>query len=106
MRSHPSIIADRMIRAALRSVCVYKISAVGIDRKGRIIGIAVNQPRLPSRGLHAEELLIRRSPRSLAKIIIARVGATGILRPIDPCEKCQKLANKYGIMIESLSLKG
>ena len=86
----------------MRSQCRYRVVAVGIDSKNRIIGLTTNSPRLQSRGWHAEERLIHRSPRSLAKIIIARVGATGLFLPIDPCKHCAKIANKRGISIERM----
>lgn len=105
MKSHPSTIADRMIRAALRvRECRYRICAVGLDHRGRIINISTNSPRLSNRGWHAEELVIHRTPRSLSRILIARVGARGDLLAIDPCAHCQRLANKYGVIIERLMI--
>jgi len=101
MKSHPSILHARMIRAALRvTSCRYRVAAAGIDYRGRIIGIAVNSPRLPMRGYHAEEVLMRRLPRSLTRIVIVRVGSCGELLPIDPCATCARIAEKLGVTIE------
>jgi hypothetical protein len=82
---------------------VYRVAAVGFDYRGRIIGIATNAPRLALRGLHAEEALIHRMPRSLKRIEIVRVGADGQWLPIDPCVHCSKLARNRGITIKRYS---
>lgn len=104
MRSHISTLHSRMIRAALRvHHCRYRIAAAGIDNRNRIIGIATNRPRLQSRSYHAEEVLLSRSPRSLVRILLARVNNRGELMPIDPCEVCSRLAKKRGVRIERLS---
>lgn len=103
MKSHISTITSRMIRAGLRNNGVrYRVIACGIDHKNRIVSIATNLPRLPLRGLHAEERIIHNSPRSLVKILLLRVNARGLQLPIDPCNKCMKLAKKRGIRIESI----
>lgn len=99
MRSHPSTLLNRIVRAGLRSPCRFRVVAVGLNRHGSIIGITTNTPRLSTRGWHAEERLIHRSPRSLSKILIARLGATGRFLPIDPCPHCTKLATKNGVVI-------
>ncbi len=92
-----------MIRAGLRvHSCKYRVCAVGIDNRDRIISIMTNTPRLPYRGMHAEERVIHASPRSLRRIMILRVGATGNVLPIDPCAHCQKLARKRGVKIERI----
>lgn len=107
MRSHFSILIPRMIRAALRvDSCRFRVCAVGIDSKNRIISIATNTPRLPTRGMHAEERVMHRSPgKLLDRILLLRVGAKGHLLPIDPCPHCQKLADKKGIKIELVKIK-
>lgn len=99
MKAHRNHIIDRLILAAMRSPCRYRIAAVGYDCRHRIIGIAVNTPRLATRGWHAEETLLHKSPRSLVRIEIIRVGATGLLLPIDACRHCRKLAEKKGVEI-------
>lgn len=89
-----------MIKAALRSVCRYRVVAIGLDSRGTIISLATNTPRLSSRGYHAEERVIHRSPLSLTTIQIMRVGSKGETLPIDPCVKCQRLASKRQVRIE------
>lgn len=103
MRSHLSTLIPRMIRAGLRvSACRMRVVAAGIDGKNRIISIATNSPRLPNRGMHAEERIIHSSPRSLYKILLLRVGAKGALLPIHACKHCQKLADKRQVKIERI----
>lgn len=92
----------------------YKIVAVGLDSRSRPIAIRTNLPRLPLRGLHAEERVIYSCPRYLlSRILIVRVNARGDLLPIDACSHCAKLARRRGVEIvdvrsqlESASLKG
>lgn len=98
-----------LVRKAKRSPCNYRVVALGIDSKGRHIGIKTNTPRFGMKdrtkyrnGYHAEERLIHSMPRSLFRIIIARVGKDGRFLPIDPCKHCLKLANSRGITIETV----
>lgn len=101
MRSHLSTLTPRLLRAGLRvSLCRYRVVAVGLDNRNRFIGLATNTPRLSTRGYHAEERLLHRSPRSLHRIYIVRVGANGRFLPIDPCPHCQKLARTRQVVIE------
>jgi hypothetical protein len=101
MRCHSSTLISRLIRAALRvHHCRYRVACAGLDYRGRIISIATNTPKYPTRGDHAEERLMRTSPRSLSRIVIIRVNAKGDLLPIDPCKVCQSIAHKLGIKIE------
>ncbi len=103
MRAHISTLIPRMIRAGMKNhSCVFRVVAAGIDSRNRIISIATNRPRFQNRGLHAEERIIYSSPRSLAKILILRIGARGDLLPIHPCRLCQKQASKRNIVIESI----
>lgn len=102
MRSHSSVLISRMIRAGLRVNLRYRVIACGIDNRGRIISISTNAPRLPLQGYHAEERVMFSSPKSLSRILILRVGAMGQRLPIDPCERCKRLAEKRGVKIEKL----
>lgn len=104
MRCHSTQLVSRLIRAALRvHHCRYRVACAGIDHRGRIISITTNTPKLVNRGDHAEERLMRRSPRSLTKIVLLRVNARGQILPIDPCRVCSSIANKLGIKIERIS---
>lgn len=104
MKAHLSTIKPRIVRKARSSPCRSKIVAVGIDHRGRIVGIKSNTRRFMSSGggWHAEERVMFSSPLSLRRILIARVNKRGKFRPIDPCEKCARLAAKRGIVIESI----
>lgn len=85
MKAHISTLLPRVIRAGMRvHACRYRVVAVGIDYKDRIISLATNTPRLQNRGSHAEERVIFSSPKSLDRIIIVRIGARGNILPIDP----------------------
>jgi tRNA(Arg) A34 adenosine deaminase TadA len=97
-------IMDMAIRKAKQSKCRYKISAIGLNYKGEVVGSAVNKPRFDRQhgGLHAETNLIRRYGSRLKTIIICRVGDAGDLLAIDPCKNCQKVADKMGIKIVSI----
>lgn len=102
MKCHRSTLITRMIKLGVKVNLRYRVVAAGVDSKGNIISIKTNQPRLKSQGFHAEERLMFSSPRSLVKIMILRIGANGELRPIDPCERCLRLATKRGVTIESI----
>lgn len=94
----------KLIKKAIQSPCKFKIAAVGISKKGNILGYSTNQFRFVkySGGLHAERLLMNKFKGSLHKIIICRVNNSGELLPIEPCHICQKIAKKLGIRIESI----
>lgn len=104
MRHHISHLLPRMIRAGLRvKLCRYRVVAVAIDYRNRPIAIATNSPRFESRGRHAEEAVLLRSPKSVKRVLIARVSADGRLLPIEPCTQCLALATKVGAEIISIS---
>ena len=96
---------ERAISKALQSSCRFKISAIGLNRKGDIIDYSCNHVRYQKDkgGLHAEQLLIRRNGRKLKTIIICRVNNSGDILPIEPCEKCKKIAKRYDIKIVSIN---
>jgi hypothetical protein len=103
MKTHITLLSRRMLRAGLRNHTTrYRVVAAGLDYRNRIISISTNSPRLESRGWHAEERLLHSSPRSLVRIIIARYNRKGDMLPIDPCDKCKRLASKYGVQIDRL----
>lgn len=112
MKTHPHYLPIRMLKAGMRvhlSTYSHKPSfavvAVGVDYRNRIISLATNTPRFHNRGRHAEERVIHNSPRSLVRILIARYGRRGDLLPIDPCEKCVRLADKFGVKIERIETR-
>ena len=87
------------ITKAKQSFCRYKISAIGLDKRGNVIGTATNRPRMAKQGggIHAEIALIRRYKENLKSIFICRVNAKGELMPIDACKNCQKVMENLGI---------
>lgn len=104
MKCHSTTLISRMIRAGLKvsPYCTYRVIAAGIDYRGRIIDIATNSPGTVNRGirgLHAEEKLMRRAPKSLRRVIIIRVNSLGDLLPIDPCKVCDSIARGRGVSI-------
>lgn len=101
-------ITEFAIKRASKSMCRYRISAIGLNKKGEVIGSAFNKPRFDKLhgGLHAEVNLIRRYQSQLKTIIICRVNAKGKVLPIHPCVKCKELADKLKIEIKSISEDG
>lgn len=93
----------RLRKTASRSKCRFRIAAVAFNKRGDLLGFACNQPRFIRKGggIHAEEALMR-DLCGIKTIIICRVGASGNLLPIVPCDKCKKLAKKKGIRIYSI----
>ena|ERR1051325_8695693 len=97
-------IKDRLVKKAKTSHCRYRVAALGINDKGVVVSSATNSHRIMRRGagLHAEMQILRRSPKNLKTIIIARVGNSGILRNIKPCTSCKKQCEQMGIKIVSI----
>lgn len=95
----------RAISKALQSSCRFKISAIGLNRKGDVIDYSCNYIRYQrdGGGVHAEQALIKRNGRRLKTIIICRVNNSGDILAIEPCEKCKNIARKYGIKIISIN---
>jgi len=96
-------ILDIAIRKAKQSSCRFKVSAIGINHKGEVIGSYSNSPRWSKLGggNHAEMRLMARYKNHLKTIYICRVGGAGELRPIDPCSVCSEKAEELGIKIIS-----
>ena len=98
----PHNIIDRLISKATQAYQPkFSVSAIGINHKGEMIGVAKNETFQGRHkgGIHAEEKLINRYKGHIKNIIICRTGKSGTLLPIHPCSKCEKLANKYDIKI-------
>lgn len=91
---------------ALQSLCRYKVSAIGLNRKGDIIVTAINKPMFSTHhgGQHAEMEIVRKK-KGVSSIIICRVNKSGDLLPIDPCTKCKEMAERLNIKIYSLRSK-
>lgn len=92
---------DRAIKKAASSPCRAKVSAIGIDSYGRVLGICRNEPRISKKGggIHAEMNLMRRFDRKIKTILLCRTNKTGGLLPIDPCPACAAKAEDLGIKI-------
>lgn len=96
-------------KQAEKSPSSYRIGGIAVSNKGNILGTAFNSFRneqvTPGRGSgkHCEADLIRRYGRRISTIIIMRIGNSGNVLHIDPCSTCQKLADKFGIKIKSIS---
>lgn len=100
-------------KKAKQSGCMFRISAVAFDKKGDMIGHATNihskwnvldktKKGRSGTARHAERVLIAKFGRRIKNIVICRIGKSGELRPIEPCETCLKVAEKYGIRIFSV----
>jgi len=110
----PFAVEELLKEKASHSPCTYKISAVGFDAKGDILGHVTNshsknwnvleKAKVGRAGtaVHAERRILRQYKDLVKTIVICRVGRSGNIRPIDPCPVCQKVASKYGAKIISL----
>lgn len=89
---------------AKQSICRYKISAIGFNHRGELIGKSFNRQRFIRKGggIHAEMHLMSRYGTALKTIIICRVNNSGECLPIDPCETCKRKADEMGIKIYSI----
>jgi cytidine deaminase len=91
-------------KKATQSICRYKVSAIGFNKKGEIIHSSTNKPRFDRKGggIHAEmEVMLKAGP-ALRTIVICRVNNAGDILPIEPCDMCQEKANELGIKIVSI----
>lgn len=98
-------IINLAVKKAVKLSVNHKVSAIGYNDKFEMLGISTNCYKIrggPSfKGIHAEQNLIRRYGNKLKYIFIIRVNQNGKLLPIDPCENCKALAQKYNIKIIS-----
>lgn len=96
---------ERIAKKAEQSICKFRVAALGFNRDGICVASNTNKPRFSryNGGIHAEALMMRNArKKGIVRILICRVGASGILRPIDPCPNCQAIADKLGITIETV----
>lgn len=105
---NPTILR-RLHKKCLQSPSQYRISCVALNKKGEVLGYTSNKFRkdnikpLIGSGLHSEQIAIARfAPLGLKTLLIMRIGLSGKILPIDPCEDCQKMAKKYGVTIRSV----
>lgn len=105
---NPAILR-RLHKKCLQSPSQYRIACVALNKKGEVIGYTTNKFRkdnikpLIGSGLHAEAIsLAKYYPLGLKTLIIMRIGLSGAILPIDPCEDCQKMARKLGVTIRSV----
>jgi hypothetical protein len=97
----PFFLIKKAKQIALKSNCNYRISALGLNKKGELINSAFNKHRFMHNGggIHAEMLLMKKSGPKLKTIIICRVNKSGNLLSISPCEVCATKAKELGIKI-------
>jgi hypothetical protein len=97
-------VKELAIRKARQSICRYKISAIGFNKRGEIIGKVCNSPRFYRKGggVHAEMKLMRTAGPGLHTIIICRINNRGDILPIGPCEFCAEKAMELGIKIKTI----
>jgi len=93
------------IRKACQSICKIRISAIAFDNHGNILTSAFNSPRFNrfGGGMHAEMKVLQKAGSKTASILICRVGHSGNLLPVHPCKTCQRLLDKRGIRVYSIS---
>lgn len=96
---------NRLKKKSADSPCRFRVAAVAFDKRGDVLGYATNKPKFNRKGggVHAEELVITKYGKKVASILICRTGKRGAILPIEPCEKCRALADKYNIKIRSIS---
>lgn len=100
-------VIKQAVNKALQSSCTYKVSAIGLNKKGEVTYKAFNKSRFMKfgGGIHAEmEVMLKGGP-GIRTIIICRVGNSGDILPIHPCTVCKTKANELGIRILSVGVE-
>jgi tRNA(Arg) A34 adenosine deaminase TadA len=89
------------INKAKQSACTYRVSAVGINKRGEVIGTSFNRSRFmrPGGAIHAEMALMLKSGPALKTILVCRVGNGGDILPIESCSVCATKARELNIKI-------
>lgn len=90
-----------LMRTALKSHCRFNVAAAAYDDRGRLLGVANNQPRLQKKGgsAHAEARVIKKCGPDVASIVLTRFGNSGRKLPIHPCSACRRLLTKLKIKV-------
>ena len=95
-------------KKAGQSPCRNRVSALGFNKNGDCVMKAFNKYRFERKGggIHAERQIMQQAKKKgIVHILICRVGRSGNLLPIEPCSKCQKIADKLGIVISSVPIE-
>ena len=90
---------------ARQSLCRNRVSALGFNKNGDCVIKTFNKHRFERKGggIHAEMQIMQQArKKGIVHIIICRVGRNGDLLPIEPCKKCQQIADKLEITISSV----
>lgn len=90
---------------AKQSSCSYRISALGFNKNGDCVAKTFNRHRFNRKGGsdHAEMQIMRQArKKGIVHILICRVGKSGNLLPIEPCDFCRTKAEELGITISSV----
>ena len=98
-------IVERAKKKAKQSICKFRIAALGFNQSGVCVMARTNKPRFNryGGGIHAErEILAVAQQKGIVKIIICRIGRSGDILPIEPCDQCQAIADKLGVKIETI----
>ena len=99
-----SNLRQRVIKKGKKSICRFSVVAVGINKRGTVISIKTNRPRFSKKsgGIHAEMGVMIECPKSLCRILIARINKKGEFLPIDPCSTCLRKAKDLNIKIDRM----
>jgi cytidine deaminase len=98
-------LVEMAMKKAQQSGCKFKISAIALDKRGDVIATAVNRPRFNREGggVHAEMVALQKGGRKVHSMIICRVGNSGDLLPIEPCDQCKRVLDKKRVKVYSIS---
>jgi len=95
-------IKAKAIKKAGQSISKFKISAIAFTKNGNIVSSATNRPRFDREGggYHAEMVALEKAGgNKVYTIILCRIGQSGDIVPIEPCERGQKNLDKKGIKV-------
>ena len=96
----------RMHKKSLSSIAKCHVVAVGVSKKGNVMGITMSTPTLTRHNPHghAEWKLMTQYGRGLDTIYISRFSKAGNNScKIEPCPMCKGLADRLQIKIISLT---
>ena len=81
--------------------CKFRVCAICYNRRGNLLGIAYNYPRLSKKGggIHAEIAALQKWGIMIHSMTLLRFGKGGDLLPIHPCKNCQRVLDKMGIKV-------